>query len=116
MKPRVKVVGTAELGQCPCAVTLYDDGQTEYIVNRDVLFKLRHEEQLFLLAHEVGHVATGSSDERVADAFALGLTAGRQQCSLKNALSAVASMEVIPYERLAALYRQCLYTDRHRPR
>jgi len=63
------------------------------------------------LAHELGHRILHTSDELLADAFALGLTAGRQRGSLKSALRAIGGLDAVPYPRLLALYSQCRKID-----
>lgn len=112
MKASVRIVGRAELGVCPAAVVIDEDGSTVFVTNRDTFPKFTRQQQMFILAHELGHRLTGSADEQVADAFALGLTAGRQRRSLKSAISAVASMRAVPASRVEALYKLCLRIDR----
>lgn len=107
------MVGSGMLGGCPAAVRVDTaSGDTLFLVNRDVMPRLAYGEQLFILAHELGHRLLMTSSETEADAFALGLTAGRQRRSLKSAVRAVASMEAVPVARLRALYNLCLQTDR----
>ena len=113
MQAGVQMVGSGMLGGCPAAVRVDTaSGDTLFLVNRDVMPRLAYGEQLFILAHELGHRLLMTSSETEADAFALGLTAGRQRRSLKSAVRAVASMEAVPVARLRALYNLCLQTDR----
>lgn len=111
----IRTVGRRELGDCPAAVV--EDPHTRraaILANHDALRQLPTQQQRFILAHELGHLILDTDNEQLADAFALGLTAGRQNRSLKHALRAVASMHVVPYHRLNALYDLCLLVDRRR--
>lgn len=113
MQADVHIVGQGQLGRCPAATVVdADSGDTLFLVNRDVMPRMPYGEQLFVLAHELGHRITMSRRETVADAFALGLTAGRRPRSLKSAVGAVASMQAVPASRVAALYSLCLQVDR----
>lgn len=112
MEAGVARVGRQELGSCPAAVIVGADGDTLFAINRDVFPTLPRGEQYFILAHELGHRLLGTADEQVADAFALGLTAGRRRRSLKSAVSAVAKMRAVPAARVEALYSLALRLDR----
>lgn len=110
----VRMVGRGELDECPAAVAVDGDGSATFLVNGPVFRRLRPQEQRFILAHELGHWLLETGREDVADAFALGLTAGRQHRSLKSALTALASMEAVPYSRIEALYTLCLAIDKQK--
>lgn len=110
---RVEKVGAASLGQCPAAVVVGADGDTVFVVNADVFPTLGEGEQYFILAHELGHRLLGTSSEEEADAFALGLTAGRRRRSLKDAVRAVAAMRAVPAARVEALYCLCRRIDKN---
>ena len=113
MELHTRTVGSETLGDCPAAVVAErDGGHAVILVNSDAFGRLRRPEQRFILAHELGHLLLDTDSEELADAFALGLTAGRQHRSLKSALSAVASMRVVPHSRLEHLYSLCLAVDR----
>lgn len=110
---RIQRVGRNALGQCPAAVVVGADGDTVFVVNADVFPTMGEGEQYFILAHELGHRLLGTSSEEVADAFALGLTAGRRRRSLKSAVRAVASMHAVPAARVEALYGLCRRIDQN---
>lgn len=99
------------MGDCPAAVAVDESGNTVFVTNREAFPRLSRQEQYFILAHELGHRLLGTGDELVADAFALGLTAGRQHKSLRSALSAVAKMDAVPVSRVRQLYRLCMEQD-----
>lgn len=108
----IKYVGREALGSCPAAVSMEEDGSAVFLINEPVFRIFTHGQQQFILAHELGHRLLKTSREELADAFALGLTAGRQRRSLKEAIYALAKLETVPISRLQALYRLCLQADR----
>lgn len=110
----ITVVGRAELGECPAASELYEDGGVRILLNRDVYPKLHPVQQRFILGHELGHLVLETDDEHLADAFALGLITGRFRRSLRHAVAAVASMEVVPAMRLQQLLQLCEEVQRRR--
>lgn len=114
MKIGVKTVGPSQLGECPAAVTIGSDGSTLFLLNTPVLSRFPVAQQRFILAHELGHRLLPTPDEQLADAFALGLTAGRQPQSLKNAFRSIASFRDVPLPRLQALYQLCLRADKNK--
>ena len=116
MNLTIHIVGRRELDSCPAAVVYTPGGDTAFLVNRDVLSGMPPAQQRFILAHELGHRCLGTDSEELADAFALGLVAGRQPRSLLSSLRAVASMKAVPLARLEQLYRLCLLVDRNRKR
>ncbi len=108
----IKSVGTDFMGLCPAAVQIDGDGRPTILVNA-LTFDLAPEHaQRFYLAHELGHWLLATDDEEAADAFALGLLAGTERGSLKKCLDALNRLHTIPYDRLEALYRRCLATDK----
>lgn len=108
----VRTLGTDTLGSCPAAiVTDQDSGTSTLLLNRSTFHPLPPQQQRFIIAHELGHLLLDTDNELLADAFALGLTAGRQHQSLKNALRALASMPTIPLHRLQHLYALCQNLD-----
>lgn len=107
----VRAVDGAEIHGSVAAVGVGDDSITFY-ANRTLFPTLSRSRQLFILAHEIGHVVLGTSDEELCDAFALGLTAGRQHRSLKEAVLAIASLPRVPAKRADALFRLAARMDR----
>ena len=108
----IQSVGYNFMGFCPAAVHIDTEGNPTFLVNRDVFPTAPEFAQRFYLAHEVGHWIMNTSNEEVADAFALGILAGTERRSLKKSLEALNRMHTIPYQRLDALYRRCLATDK----
>lgn len=109
--PKVKVLGHGELGDCLAAVGV-EGRNVVFYTNRDYFPRLARAGQSFILAHELGHLFLASDDEQLCDAFALGLTAGRQPRSLKSAIAAVAAMHNVPAVRVAALLDLCRRVDK----
>lgn len=109
----VKAVDGASLRGSVAAVGVGEDGVTFY-TDREAFARLPRPWQFFILGHELGHVVLGSADEELCDAFALGLTAGRQHRSLKSAVQAVASLERVPAKRVEALLALAKRIDKDR--
>ena len=104
-----RLVGRRELGQCPCAVYMTPPLTVE--VNMDVWPRYDRAQQLFLLAHELGHYDLHTGDEAEADRYAIRLVAGSCKGSLKGALRSLLDMGVIPHDRFRRLYSECLAID-----
>lgn len=100
------------LGQCPAASSLdIETGAALIFLNASVFPRLPEAQQRFVAAHEIGHMVLCTHNEAVADAFALGMTAGRSKRSLKEAVRVVGSMAAVPANRLQSLLNLCYYVD-----
>lgn len=112
LRGHVMTVGRSELGDCLAASTLAEDGEVRLVLNGDYFPALTKAEKRFVVAHELGHVLLCTDSEYEADAFALGLTAGRAPQSLKRAVSAIARMQAVPAARVRRLLHLCQAVDK----
>lgn len=109
---QTRTVGNEQLGpNCPAAIEIHPDGHATLLIHRQLFHRLPPQQQRFIIAHELGHLLLDTNNETLADAFALGLTAGRQHQSLKHSLRALASIPTIPLHRLQHLYSLCRTID-----
>ncbi len=81
------------------------------LINTSRFDRLPHFAKRFVLAHELGHLVLSTSDERQADAFALGVLAGTEPCSLKKSLRTLLDLDIPPY-RFDSLCHCALWRDR----
>lgn len=109
---KIREVGFEELQLCPAAVEVDSTGEPTILVNRITFPTAEPFAQKFFLAHELGHYLLSTSDEEVADAFALHLLAGTEHKSLKRSIAALYSIHNIPYSRMLTLYNLALTIDK----
>lgn len=108
-----EIVGREALQSCPAAVRLFGDRAT-LLLNATVLRRYTPYERRFVVAHEMGHLLMKTADERVADAFALGLLAGTERDSLRASLRTLEKVD-IPPARLQRLLHLAIGIDNSIP-
>lgn len=104
-------VDSSVLGQCPAAVVVQKGRSAVVLVNGTAFARLTPFEKRFILAHEMGHYLLSTSNELLADAFALGMTAGTEHASLKKSLRTLLRLD-IPAYRFDSLCRLTMWRDR----
>jgi len=103
MENKYTMVNSKVLGKSPAAVYM-DNGEIE--INTDIWYKFTPYERAFIIQHERGHFLMPTEFEKEADAYALVQTLKVNRSALKDAVNALAKMNLKDKSRLNAIYHE----------
>jgi len=103
MENKYTMVNSKVLGKSPAAVYM-DNGEIE--INTDIWHKFTPYERAFIIQHERGHFLMPTEFEKEADAYALVQTLKVNRSALKDAVNALAKMNLKDKSRLNAIYHE----------